>query len=170
MNKEEIKQQIKFIEVALNSYENGVKVSKKKLSELKEQLGSINRLNLKVGDIYFFKIGNGSCSWKKFINDDNDKKRLKRGNCFKTDAECLKSIARDEAEQELLDMCDFRDADLGIKKGYEIVYELEDKEFFSNWFQYTVRTPYRFASEESCQKAIDTLGVEKLKLIFRIED
>lgn len=173
MNKQEIEQQIKCIEVALKSHENGVKVSKEKLVELKEQLETVGkRWKPKAKECYYYKDSIGRCDsclcdnpYSFIVND-----RFKQGNCFKTEAECLKSIARDEAEQELLDMCDFQDAALGIKKGYEIVYELEDKRFFWNWFQYNARTQYRFASEESCQKAIDTLGVDKLKLIFRIED
>ena len=145
MNKEEIEQQIKCIEVALKSHENGVKVSKEKLAVLKEQLETVGkRWKPKNGETCWCLTAGGLYEHIFGSGDKCDELYYNIGNCFKTYDEAKKSMDRRLAEQELLDMCDFQDAALGIKKGYEIVYDLKDKEFFWNWFQYNIRTQYRF--------------------------
>lgn len=85
------------------------------------------------------------------------------GNCFKTEEEAQKELDRRLAEQEILDFCD-----LDVRKPYQISYYVSEMGFKPVSFG-GYDSPYRFASEESAQKAIDTLGTEKLKLIFRID-
>lgn len=74
-----------------------------------------------------------------------------------------RELERMIAEQELLNLCDWKTGMVHF-----IYYNLANKFFDTDWC-FTFTSPYRFASEESAQKAIDTLGTEKLKLIFRID-
>lgn len=88
------------------------------------------------------------------------------GNCFKTKEQAQKELDRRLAEQELLDMCDWK---CGLPR-YEIDFDVNSDIFlvFGDLGS-LISSPYRFSSEESCQQALDTLGTEKLKLIFRID-
>ena len=56
---------------------------------------------------------------------------------------------------------------------YWICFDNHDNTFKVNHFaddDRIISTPYRFKTEKSCAKAIDKLGKEKLKLIFRIKE
>lgn len=94
--------------------------------------------------------------------EDIDGGRYNLGNVFKTEQEAQKELDRRLAEQELLDMCNWD----GGENLYFIRYNDQKDAFDCVWFG-SIYSPYRFASEESAQKAIDALGVEKLKLILR---
>ena len=86
-------------------------------------------------------------------------------HCFTgTKEEAQKELDRRIAEQELLDMCDW-DRDIV----YCVIYNQNSERFDVNLYNTFIPAPYRFASIESAQKAIDTLGAEKLKLVFRID-
>lgn len=67
------------------------------------------------------------------------------------------------AEAELLSMCD----GIGLDKGYYIGL-LHSKMWYPGYFTGMVACPYRFASKESCQEAIEKLGDRRLKLVFNI--
>lgn len=87
-------------------------------------------------------------------------------NVFKTREEAEKELARRKAETELLDMCDWTsDCD----RMWMIYYDRGTSNFDIDYFCAHQFSQCCFASIESAQKAIDTLGVEKLKLIFRID-
>ena len=119
----------------------------------------------KDNDMYFFidSVGMISEDWYT-CGCKTDVFRNTTSNCFQTKEEAQKELDRRLAEQELLDMCDWG----GGEKVYLIEYN-DQRDFFDwNLFDY-IYSPYRFATQESCQKAIDTLGTEKLKLIFRID-
>lgn len=89
---------------------------------------------------------------------------LKIGKCFKTDEEAQKELDCRLSEQELLDMCDF---DGRVELCYDEHSECFEADDSSELPYY--HSPYRFSSKESCEKAIEQLGTEKLKLIFRID-
>lgn len=118
---------------------------------------------VKGQDYYFIGIDLGiyNILWN---NDTIDNCHFKVGNCFKSKEQAQKELDRRIAEQELLDFC----GDSGI---IEIGFDIDNREFcaMGEYSDYLF-SPYRFATKESCQKAIDTLGTEKLKLIFRIKD
>ncbi len=120
----------------------------------------------KENDMYFFidSVGMISEDWYT-CGCKTDIFRNTTSNCFKTEEEARKELDRRIAEQELLDMCD---GSLNSRR-WEINYDSVTNIFSAFIYDMLVCSQYRFASEESCQKAIDTLGTEKLKLIFRID-
>lgn len=186
MNKEDLEQQIKCIEIALKSHENGVKVSKEKLVELKEQLENYGkRWKPKNGETYWCLTAGGLYEHIFGSGDKCDELYYNIGNCFKTYDEAKKSMDRRLAEQDILNMCDSTDTDIITKSYWYINIKVTasdgwdaDGLFHIFHQRFYVRessdddaaTPYRFSTAENCQKAIDTLGEEKLKLIFRIKE
>lgn len=109
--------------------------------------------------------GNGS-------NYTSDLSKL--GLSFNSKTEAKMGYEKRCAETELLSMCDGWNIKFSEKVWFPVV-----KAFCSNgepyclkWVpemsSYNVLCPYRFASKESCQAAIDKLGDKKLRLIFNI--
>ena len=93
------------------------------------------------------------------------KKHHDINNVFRTREEAEKELARRKAETELLDMCDWTsDCD----RTWVIFHDKNTSHFDVDYYFSRQHGAYNFASEESARKAIDTLGEEKLKLIFRI--
>lgn len=90
--------------------------------------------------------------------------RYSMGNVFRTKKEAEKALARQKAIVELEDLCDGMDI---IKMPHYQIFFTDGNFGVLRWVG--IHSPYRFASEESAQHAIKTLGDEKLKLIFRIE-
>ena len=138
----------------------------KEYMELKNETNKkVRRWKPKDGDCVWVIYNDGSVEETTYLSAI-DEHRLKAGFCFKTEEEAQKELDRRLGEQEILDFCDWV---CGLPR-YEI-------DFDSNSGMFTVfgdlggliSSPYRFASEESAQKAIDVLGTEKLKLIFRID-
>jgi len=78
-----------------------------------------------------------------------------------------RELERMIAEQELLDMVDAKMSDENCK--WLIEYDPRGPVFYPNNAFFRFTTPLLFSSKEYCQKAIDTLGTDKLKLIFRID-
>jgi hypothetical protein len=134
--------------------------------ELKKQAKTTQtkRWKPKDGETYFFILADGDIVPRIWENDvvDNDCFRL--GNCFETEEEAQKEFDRKLVEQELLDLCDWESGEWVC-----IRYDVGRKLFDFASFGFLVYSPYRFASLTSCRRAIDTLGTEKLKLIFRID-
>lgn len=149
-------------------FENLIKQGQELLEKMKEERiadnSKMKRWKPKDGDVYYGVVADGTIKRITWDNDIVDCGYYKIGNCFKTEEEAQKELDRRFAEQELLDMCDWeKETDLA----WSIIYSIERGGFDVVYHHYS---PYRFASEESAQKAIDTLGTEKLKLIFRIGD
>ena len=151
-------------------FENLIKQGQELLEKMKEERFAdvskkVKRWKPKDGDVYYGVMSDGNIRTNIWESDVFDCGYYSIGNCFKTEEEAQKELNRRRAEQELLDMCDWKDGECA-----EIVYDFEDKEFSVEYaFTTSCYSPYRFATKESCQKAIDTLGTEKLKLIFRID-
>lgn len=124
----------------------------------------VKRWKPKDGAVYYGVVADGTIKYIIWDNDIVDNGYYKLGNCFETEEEAQKEIDRRIAEQELLDMCDW-----DVKSVYYMLYSPISESFNVNCYNTLIPTPYRFASEESAKKAIDTLGTDKLKLIFRID-
>lgn len=139
----------------------------KEYMELKKHIGDTNkkvrRWKPKNGDDYYGVTGDGNIKSIIWNTDVVDCGYYQIGNCFKTEEEAQKELDRRFAEQELLDFCDW-----DVTEPYHIAYGRHEDIFHPTLYM-GAYCPYRFASEESAQKAIDTLGTEKLKLIFRID-
>lgn len=131
-------------------------------NHISQQEKKVRRWKPKDGDCVWVIYNDGSVEETIYLSNI-DEHRLKAGFCFKTEEEAQKELDRRFAEQEILDFCDWT-----VGEPYQIGYYRSDDTFHPASFM-GAYCPYRFASKESCQKAIDTLGTEKLKLIFRID-
>lgn len=136
---------------------------------LKEnQSEKVKRWKPKQGDEFFCIDSCGKIEKTFFTTNLNaDLFRYKVGNCFKTEAEAKKHFDRMLAEQELLDLAD---GSVNDNAWFEIEYSPYDNCFTSGQYSTITSSCYRFATEESCKKAMKKLGKERLKLVFRIED
>lgn len=136
--------------------------------ELKKQAmaTTTKRWKPSLGDTFFLITTTTHIDSMRYLTGNSDvcEKIFKTGNCFRTREEAQKELDRRLAEQEILDLCDW-DGEIV----YYILYNPISESFDINLYNTFIPTPYRFASEESVKKAIDTLGTEKLKLIFRID-
>lgn len=109
---------------------------------------------------------------ESYIETTNEKAvgdfdRIKEGNCFRTNEEAKLAYEKYCAEAELLRMCDGLDI---IGNGIVITPQFcrDDKRWFATQWFVSLTCPYRFASYESCNAAINKLGDRKLRLIFNI--
>lgn len=153
--------------------ENIIKQGQELLEKMKEErisyVSKTKRWKPKKGESYWYVADHGRCVLTTSRCSELDEERFEFSNVYQTDKEAQKELDRRRSEQELLDMCD-RDGDIEIRcnpnsgefeaSGFDCLFG-EERSF--------VWSPYRFSTKESCQKAIDTLGSEKLKLIFRID-
>lgn len=152
-------------------FENFIKQGQELLEKMKEECISdvskkVKRWKPKDGDVYYGVVADGTIKRITWDNDIVDCGYYKMGNCFKTEEEALKELDRRFAEQELLDMCDgSSDDDYRVEIGYDRDADL----FETGQYGGMLGSCYHFASVKSAQKAIDTLGTDKLKLIFRID-
>lgn len=139
---------------------------KKKVAELEEALKQPDnkRWFPKKDEMYYAAYG---CEVGHYQNcyEECTKDMYSTNNVFKTQGEAEKELARRKAETELLDMCDWTPY---CEHMFMIFYDRSTSNFDIDYFCAHQFTPHCFATRESAQKAVDTLGEEKLKLIFRI--
>lgn len=106
--------------------------------------------------------------------DEDDFARIKAGNCFRTKEEAKLAYEKRCAETELLMLCDGLEREGSEKIWFPVlqVFCSNGRPYSSIWKvtsdNYDKMIPYRFASAESCQAAIEKLGDRKLRLVFNI--
>lgn len=146
--------------------EKSLEWHKRKIAKLEEALKEPERRRWfpKEEEQYYGISGRGVETYHN-INEECTKDMYSINNIFKTREEVEKEYARRKAETELLDMCDWTS---NCDKMYVISYDKSISNFSVDYCWVRQYTPYLFASGESARKAIDTLGEDKLKLIFRI--
>lgn len=135
--------------------------------ELKKQFADVSktkRWKPKGGEIYHYIVSTGEIDYSFWATSAVDEERFNFANTFKTKEQAQKELDRRLAEQELLDMCDWED-----EEQHYLVYDYDEDCFESECALFFAYSPYCFATEESAKKAINTLGTDKLKLIFRID-
>lgn len=143
-------------------------LEKMKETEIADVSKKVKRWKPKLEDEYFCVDSIGGIKKTFFsLNSNTDVFNHRIGNCFKTEEEAQKELDRRIAEQELLDMVDAKMSDENCK--WIIEYDPRGPVFYPNNAFFRFTTPLLFSSKESCQKAIDTLGDDKLNLIFRID-
>lgn len=147
--------------------EKSLEWHKKKIAELEEALKEPERKRwFPKQDEQYYGVGTSTVTEYHNFNEECTNSMYEMNNIFKTKEEAEKELARRKAETELLDMCDWTpDCD----RMWIIYYDKSTSKFDIDYFCSHQYSQYLFASEESAQKAIDTLGKEKLKLIFRID-
>jgi hypothetical protein len=147
--------------------EKSLEWHKKKVAELEEALKQPdNKRWFPKKDERYYAIGQRMVELFHNYNEDCTKDAYSINNVFKTQEEAEKEIARRKAETELLDMCDWTP---DCERMWVIFYDRNTSDFNVDYFGAHQYAQYLFASEESAQKAINSLGEEKLKLVFRIE-
>ena len=157
--------------------EETIKLNREDLKNLKEKgyitrdhfadVNKTKRWKPKKGESYWYVSDAGRCVLTTSNRSELDEERFEFRNVYQTDDEAQKELDRRLAEQELLDMCDgSSDDDYWV----EIEYDRDTDLFETGQHGSMVGNCYHFASGKSAQKAIDTLGTDKLKLIFRIGD
>lgn len=138
------------------------------IEKMKKEQSKTKRWKPKAGETYYYIGATGSIDslhWFEQSEDCASHRLYEIGNCFKTEKEAQKELDRRIAEKELLDLCDWESGEL-----YSIYYIIAYNNFTITSYLTMTHSPYRFASRESAQNAIDTLGEDKLKLVFRIKD
>lgn len=152
-------------------FENLIKQGQELLEKMKEERIADNnktkRWKPEKDERYYTIWRNGTVDYCPWDDDICDNACFKLGNVFQTYEEAQKELNRRRAEQELLDMVDAKMSDENRK--WLIEYDPRGPVFYPNDTFFHFTTPFLFSSKESCQKAIDTLGTEKLNLIFRID-
>lgn len=147
--------------------EKSLEYHKKKIAELEEALKeSENKRWFPKKDEKYYSVGHTDIQQLNNFIENCTKDMYSMNNVFKTEKEAEKELARRKAETELLDMCDWTSE---CERMWMIFYDRNTSNFDIDYFCAHQFTPYCFATRESAQKAIDTLGKEKLKLIFRID-
>lgn len=120
----------------------------------------------KLGENYYAIWSHGFIGCYTWGDGKAENSCFKIGNCFKTYEEAQKELDRRTAEQELLDLVD---GSVNDNTWFEIEYTPYDGRFTPGQYSTVTSSCFRFATEESCKKAMKQLGKERLKLIFRID-
>lgn len=119
------------------------------------------------GEKYCLYINGHYCTTTNGENE-YDFAHIKEGNAFRTKEEAELAYEKLCAEAELLRMCDGLDImDEGVKV-FGPRFDRDDKCWYPDYWDTFLFYPYRFASQESCQDAINKLGDRKLRLILNI--
>lgn len=90
------------------------------------------------------------------------------GLFFKTEKEAKLSYEKRCAETELLMLCNGLETEFG-SEFWVPLFNKVNKTYRPDSGIYCLSCPYRFASKESCQAAINKLGQRKLHMIFNIQ-
>lgn len=112
------------------------------------------------GDIYYYVDSAGFVCKDKWSDHPIDHLRLSVGNRFRTEKEAKYKHERDKVLKELEGLADGK---LGTKH-YVMRLYLNDIESID--CVNLIYSKYRFATVESCQHAIDTIGKERLKKYY----
>lgn len=132
----------------------------------------------KEKELYFYVGSNGEVLGDCNSNHQIDEGRINLSNCFKTKEEAehmveklkvineLKNFALENNEEEI-------DWNNLSQRKYVIIYDPEDQnvDVYCNWHTQYIPFNIHFTSEEIAQKAIETIGVDRIKkYYFDVED
>lgn len=136
--------------------------------KLKETIDSMEvdnkKFRVEEGDTYYTVDSSGDVDYEYERFDSTDDFSFKSGNYFETLDEAEERKERMLAEQELLDMCDWKEGTM-----FFISYYI-DKSFVVKSEYHNRVSKYIFEQESGAKEAIKSLGDRKLKLIFGIKD
>lgn len=125
------------------------------------------------GEKYYYITTSGDVAYNTF-NTSLDEYRLSFRNVFKTAEEARKMVEKLKIINKLRELSNINFNNDCKKEHYVISYNNESKKIVCDVYHLFVREiPFNiyFATEEDCQKAIDTIGEENLKkYYFDVED
>ena len=162
------------IEEKIANLEAHKKAIEAKIKECQEALEASKKTRTaitftpKEGETYWYPLYTGRTVYCVHGNYTEDLNRTKTGRCFRTEAEAMLAYEKRCAETELMLLCDGLNVTTDNVRLSNPYFNREDKKWsVDSWSSY-MPSPYRFASEASCQEAINKLGDRKLRLIFNI--
>lgn len=141
------------------------------IEKMKQNQSKTKRWKPTLGDTFFHITNTTQIDSMRYLTGNSHvcEKIFKTGNYFKSKEEAQKELDRRIAEQELLDLCDgYGNIEIGYRP-YLGKFGTSGSDCLFGEERVLILSPYRFATEESCNKAVKQLGEEKLKLIFRID-
>lgn len=132
------------------------------------------------GELYFYINSNGEIEYRYYKNRNiNDKRRICNiGNYFKTDEEADHMVEKLKVIKELRDFAlEHNDEEIdwvdNEQDKWAICYDIEDKEIAYESGKKIKSVPFNvyFATEQDCERAIKTIGEDRIKkYYFDIED
>lgn len=132
------------------------------------------------GELYFYINSNGEIEYRYYKNRNiNDKRRICNiGNYFKTDEEADHMVEKLKVIKELQDFAlEHNDEEIDWydkeQDKWAICYDIEDKEIAYESGKKIKSVPFNvyFATEQDCERAIKTIGEDRIKkYYFDIED
>ena len=155
----------------IEKLEAAIAAANKKLAELKAaDAAQAEKAWPQVGDTYFFVDGDGDVVESQWGNYLIDASRMNIGNVFRTVAEAEHEIDRRKVLtglRKLAKASGKRDWADKNQTRYRLVYEADAMRWAhrGNQIERTQGTVY-FATEESAQAAIETIGADRLMLLL----
>lgn len=129
-----------------------------------------------LGDLYYYINSNGDIKFSYYNTRSIDKRCI--GNFFKTDEEAEHMVEKLKVIKELQDFA-FENRDEEIdwydkeQDKWAICYDIEDKEIAYESGKKIKSVPFNvyFATEQDCERAIKTIGEDRIKkYYFDVED
>lgn len=129
-----------------------------------------------LGDLYYYINSNGDIKFSYYNTRSIDKRCI--GNFFKTDDEADHMVEKLKVIKELQDFAiENRDEEIDWydkeQDKWAICYDIEDKEIAYESGKKIKSVPFNvyFATEQDCERAIKTIGEDRIKkYYFDIED
>lgn len=127
----------------------------------------------KPQEMYYFLAGDGTPTADHNLDDGSVEKFISIGNCFETGEEAKHMVEKLKVIKELRDFAlennnekiDWRDKCTGK---YLITYDFYDEEISIASYTFRNFLPFEiyFTSKEIAQKAIETIGVDRIKKYY----
>lgn len=129
-----------------------------------------------LGDLYYYINSNGDIKFSYYNTRSIDKRCI--GNFFKTDEEAEHMVEKLKVIRELQDFAlEHNDEEIdwvdNEQDKWAICYDIEDKEIAYESGKKIKSVPFNvyFATEQDCERAIKTIGEDRIKkYYFDIED
>ena len=145
-----------------------------KIKELSEEIERLKAEKenetgkLEHGDVYWFINHIGETKLATWYGDPEDKKRYELGNVFIVRWEASFKVEQLKVEAALKRFARPFDED---ERNWAIIFDVDEKEITIDNERSYQSCNIHFASEEIAQKAIDTVGEERIKkYYFGVED
>ena len=148
-----------------------------KLQQAIEKAEAENDVWPKDGDEYWYISSLGSCAVDTFSKSNNfDAMRIAIGNCYKTKEEAEQAVEKMKVMTELKRLADKSWKEAGVEidwsdrhtPKYFVRWDVEYDSFLidNNYNIKNINDIY-FHSEEKAKEAIDKIGEERLKSVFK---
>lgn len=163
MNKmEELEKQVELYEKNIESQQQSLETLKRELEQLKAEKEN-EPWKPKGGEFYWYiddDVDSCTARWSGYSMHEN---RYAIGNAFRTNEEAEFRAEQLKVEAELRR---FARPFIVDEKNYAIYFDHHINDIFIDCYFYTQGRNIQFASAEIAQKAIDTVGAERIKKYY----